>query len=562
MNIERNRINTFANWPSSAPVDSDRLARAGFFYTGNGTEAECFCCGGKISDWNFGDQVMWRHRVLEPNCLMVLSPELSGNIPATSHSTPPIPGERSYSEDEGYGIIAEDQLYRSNSLRLLSFINWNDPISRESLVYAGFYHAGEGRLRCAWCGGEFQSFRNVRNMGTPLEIHRAYFPRCRFAMEVERRDRSHRSPFHAVTTSQATSNDNSSQVSAADHNEQVVAAGAMQNLGMIYGCAKHPSKAKLSARLSTFNQWPFEPSQAPESLAEAGFFYTGVEDQVRCFYCDGGLGKWESGDIPWIEHARKFPQCGFVLTTKGTEFVETALETIPDSTPANRNNSRGCRSNTSRRGQQFLVDENVNSRGSRSNTSRGGHQYHVDENVVDTCMEGAHALAALRAGLDAARVRRAIVKRLQSTGVPFLSSESLIDTVLNDQLNEEDWSIPAHENMYLDRLFEACEPRPGQSIQVYNAAANDKKVVQKPKNSNKEIEKREVVIADKQGVSLEEENRQLKEARLCKVCMDNEVSMVFLPCGHLVSCAVCSVALVACPLCRAAVKARVRAYFA
>ncbi|VVD05427.1 unnamed protein product [Leptidea sinapis] len=102
----------------------------------------------------------------------------------------------------------------------------------------------------------------------------------------------------------------------------------MQNLGMIYGCAKHPSKAKLSARLSTFNQWPFEPSQAPESLAEAGFFYTGVEDQ------------WESGDIPWIEHARKFPQCGFVLTTKGTEFVETALETIPDSTPANRNVSK------------------------------------------------------------------------------------------------------------------------------------------------------------------------------------------------------------------------------
>lgn len=35
------------------------------------------------------------------------------------------------------------------------------------------------------------------------------------------------------------------------------------------------------------------------------------------------------------------------------------------------------------------------------------------------------------------------------------------------------------------------------------------------------------------AISLEEENRQLKEARLCKVCMDDDVGVVFLPCGHL-----------------------------
>lgn len=34
-------------------------------------------------------------------------------------------------------------------------------------------------------------------------------------------------------------------------------------------------------------------------------------------------------------------------------------------------------------------------------------------------------------------------------------------------------------------------------------------------------------------LSLEEENRQLKDARLCKVCMDDDVAVVFLPCGHL-----------------------------
>lgn len=47
-----------------------------------------------------------------------------------------------------------------------------------------------------------------------------------------------------------------------------------------------------------------------------------INFQVRCFYCDGGLGKWEPGDAPWSEHARWFPSCGYVLLVKGQEFVD------------------------------------------------------------------------------------------------------------------------------------------------------------------------------------------------------------------------------------------------
>lgn len=44
---------------------------------------------------------------------------------------------------------------------------------------------------------------------------------------------------------------------------------------------------------------------------------------MRCFYCDGGLGKWEAGDAPWSEHAHWFPHCGYLLLAKGQEFVDT-----------------------------------------------------------------------------------------------------------------------------------------------------------------------------------------------------------------------------------------------
>ena len=40
-----------------------------------------------------------------------------------------------------------------------------------------------------------------------------------------------------------------------------------------------------------------------------------------------------------------------------------------------------------------------------------------------------------------------------------------------------------------------------------------------------------------------DENTRLKEQKTCKVCMDEEVGVVFLPCGHLVVCVNCAPSL-------------------
>ena len=59
---------------------------------------------------------------------------------------------------------------------------------------------------------------------------------------------------------------------------------------------------------------------------------------------------------------------------------------------------------------------------------------------------------------------------------------------------------------------------------------------------------------------LEQENRRLKEARICKICMDNEVGVVFLPCGHLISCVNCAPSLKDCPVCRQSIHGTVKTY--
>lgn len=141
MNYEENRLNTFINWPSSAAVQPIRIAKAGFYFTGQGVEVQCFSCGGKISEWNYGDQVMAKHRRLDPNCPFVVNQETSGNIPlilnqTESGSLAPLgemlslessarPSENPPSQNSG--LTNEDELYRNDALRLLSFINW--PVS-------------------------------------------------------------------------------------------------------------------------------------------------------------------------------------------------------------------------------------------------------------------------------------------------------------------------------------------------------------------------------------------------------------------------------------------------
>jgi baculoviral IAP repeat-containing protein 2/3 len=72
----------------------------------------------------------------------------------------------------------------------------------------------------------------------------------------------------------------------------------------------HPTMAEVSCRQATFSKitWA-ENLPSIEDLVRAGFFFSGVENTVTCFYCNGSLHKWGSNDNPMIEHARWFPHC-------------------------------------------------------------------------------------------------------------------------------------------------------------------------------------------------------------------------------------------------------------
>lgn len=98
---------------------------------------------------------------------------------------------------------------------------------------------------------------------------------------------------------------------------------------------EYPEYAIETARLRTFAEWPRHMKQKPNQLAEAGFFYIGVGDRVKCFSCGGGLKDWDENDEPWEQHALWMNKCRYVKLIKGDAYVEQVVNRFKKSSANN-----------------------------------------------------------------------------------------------------------------------------------------------------------------------------------------------------------------------------------
>lgn len=565
MNFERSRLRTFQSWPSNSPVSSKRIAKAGFFYTGHQHEVQCFACGVKISDWNYNDCVMAKHRAKDPGCPFVKNPEAAGNV-----------------------SVENEENYKTESGRLATFSNWpvSFIVSPESLAKTGFYYLKQGdKVKCTYCS-------IIIGRWEPGDIaeaeHKRQSPSCVFLNRDNQQNGA------------LANQSNMINLRALDED--------MRDLGVQnHRIPKHPNLSTLDSRLSTFTAWPRDNPLGPHSLAVAGFFYDGHGDQVRCFHCDGGLLKWTSGDEPWSEHARWFPECHFVLLVKGEQFIEDTIRMNPPITSAD----------------VFLTPKFF--------TKAPNKRVKVTNEQIQEFMSSPPAIAALQMGLEASRVKTAIRQRLESCGSSFSSADSLLEAALVVQFEEnndvdEVWgtppdsptvslpvsranrsivvNTPANPTTVLPQRAEdetttdteasgteveqeslvaplaspesnELDDREPDAANLNTSTAGRVSLLTAPIAGSIEIDKAtdqstvatvleystvETYIEEPKPESLEEEVRRLREARLCKICMDKEVGVVLLPCGHLVTCVLCASSLPRCPVCRENIKATVKTY--
>ncbi|XP_059484228.1 death-associated inhibitor of apoptosis 1-like [Neocloeon triangulifer] len=77
----------------------------------------------------------------------------------------------------------------------------------------------------------------------------------------------------------------------------------------------------------------------PVELAAAGFYYTKVDDNCRCIYCNLEVRGWEEGDNPCTEHDRWNPYCPFLKQPNSVVNIkigEEQTETYSDGTGLNK----------------------------------------------------------------------------------------------------------------------------------------------------------------------------------------------------------------------------------
>ncbi|KAK3585152.1 hypothetical protein CHS0354_034285 [Potamilus streckersoni] len=310
---------------------------------------------------------------------------------------------------------------------------------------------------------------------------------------------------------------------------------------------KYPQYSDLRDRVNSFKGWPIYAQQEPKILAEAGLFYTGSRDCVRCFHCGGGLRSWEQNDVPWNEHARWYPHCSFVLLCKGIEFTEKHLCQKEN---LNVSDATHC--------SQVLGH---NDSGASSPASANT----IKENVLHT----EPLRTVLDMGFPVDIVQTAVKSLQERQRNRNISVTELLEVLLLEHSTENDLGSASSKQVPMVRSFvrnitKESEETPYQKVketmsykeEVPESRRKDAATVIDGKDS----ETLAARFSQKDYESIVEENRVLKDQMTCKICMDAEACIVFLPCSHMMTCPQCAPAFRKCPLCRQLISGTVRAH--
>jgi baculoviral IAP repeat-containing protein 2/3 len=273
----------------------------------------------------------------------------------------------------------------------------------------------------------------------------------------------------------------------------------------------HKDFASLDSRIMSFatcGNWPKNSPMLPKELALAGFYYVGRTDYVTCFYCGLGLCDWVKGDEPWSQHCGWFSDCHYVRLNKGEAFIES------------------CRYNPGRdKAQCELV-------GNAGNLNPTVAQTLALE-AVETWLKGDIVLQlGLEDGYSFSKnvIKSVLYQRWLKTQRPFESPKDFFEAVSS-----------ANRNLFGKNVGPpSCKSENGETT------------AGKPETTP-------CVSRPMSGPS--QSSYALDENKLvCKVCLDQQIGVVFLPCGHFVTCTLCAPGLSDCPVCRVEIKGSVRTF--
>ncbi|XP_075691891.1 E3 ubiquitin-protein ligase XIAP isoform X2 [Rhinoderma darwinii] len=455
-----------------------------------------------------------------------------------------------------------DNDYSEESSRLASFANFPStcPISAPALARAGFYYTGtEDRVECFSCKAVVEGWQHG---DTAIGRHRKISPNCKFINAFNSRSEGVQTQAPMSQSSCPHPINNCATYDLGHSSNSDIQTDFLLRTGRIVDESepkfpRHINMCSEEARLQTFKNWPSYVRLTPKELANAGLFYTGSSDQVKCFCCGGKLMNWEPSDVAWTEHRKHFPDCLFVL---GRDVGNVALESSSIFSSARRGSDvpeNPAMSQVTARHESFanwpyasnkemLARAGFYSTGERDSTRcfycGGGLR---DWKVKDDPWElharwypGCKFLVDEKGQhyINNVQLTRPLASKPESDTPPALPEDSeLVKNPLVIHTQQMGFHLEEIKKLMLKRIKNT-----GQNYTSVEVLISDLLNSQTAKGNFKPTENEN---------SIEEKLRKLEEERICKVCMDKAVCIVFIPCGHLVVCVDCAEVLDKCPIC-------------
>ena len=336
------------------------------------------------------------------------------------------------------------------SERIQSFANW-PPWAKakpKELAAAGFFYNGDGvidAVQCFSCGGVARCWEDG---DSALEQHQKLFPECEFVREL---------------------------------------------------CADVPDYSDENIRLESFANpaWPLTCPVSPRMLAQTGFYYMGMEDNVKCFECGIFLKQWIAGDLAFGEHKRHQFNCPIV---QGISTQNKPIN-LPITNPRLRTVASRLATFSSYKGplSTALI------------FAESGYYLNGSDIVCPFC--GTSWQESATPGE---------YHSLISPTCPYVKTYAPI-------------SLPS-----IDLPEKTCFRTSSAPEAIVSISGSSSPVATKDE--------------------LQKQLNRLKESKNCRICMDAEVEVLFVPCGHVICCANCASMVKACPVCRVGITNMVRAY--
>ncbi|XP_073403706.1 E3 ubiquitin-protein ligase XIAP isoform X3 [Dendrobates tinctorius] len=473
-------------------------------------------------------------------------------------------------KSDGAHNMEADSDFSEESSRLASFANLPStcPISAATLARAGFFYTGvEDRAECFSCKAIVEGWQHG---DSAIGKHRKISPNCKFINAFNARSENVQTQAPVSQNLGPHLGYNCATYDLGQSSNCNFDTDFLLKTGRVVdesepNFPQYLSMCSEEARLKTFKNWPCYVRQTPKELASAGLFYTGKNDMVKCFCCGGKLMNWEPSDVAWTEHRKHFPDCFFVLGRDvGNVTAEPGSRTRRDSeVPENPAMSQVKARLESFANWAYAVNKEA--------LAKAGF-YSTGDRDSARCFYCGGELKDWKVRDDPwelhARWYPGCKFLVDEKGQHFINTVQLTRPMPSWPESDIPPALPEDSELVKNPLVIHAQQM------GFHLEEIKKLMLKRMKNTGHNYASVEVLVSDllnsqpangsakpaENENNIEEKLRKLEEEKICKVCMDKAVCIVFIPCGHLVVCVDCAGVLDKCPICCTIIERRQRIF--